>query len=165
MKRNYNILTIALIAFACNAGKADHSSKKNAQQQVNKTDTTRLVNFPKTHIYIKLPNGYQWSDAATGFYRDADGGIIKYDEFKTMRYAAQMPVEETGNTLVNQKAVTISGYSGIIKTYENGSTGKKLILSFGDNTFMDFIEASYFTNSTAAEEEILKALQTIKKIN
>jgi hypothetical protein len=165
MKRSFNILSIALVAFACNTGKADVSSQKHNQQQANKTDTTRPVNFPGTNIYIKLPNGYQWSDAATGFYREEDGGIIKYDEFKTMRYAAQMPVEETGNAPVKQQAVTISGYSGIIKMYENGSTGKKLILSFGDNTFMDFIEGSCFTRNKEAEKEILEALQSIRKGN
>lgn len=165
MKRCINILSIVIIAFACNSGKADVSSKKYNPLQANKTDTTRSVNFPGTNIYIKLPNGYQWSDRVIGFYRNEDGGIIKYDEFKTKRYAAQMPVEETENAPVNQQTVTISGYSGIIKTYENGSTGKKLILSFGDNTFMDFIEGSCFTRSKEAEKEILEALQSIRKGN
>ena len=54
------------------------------------------------------------------------------------------------------------GYTGEIKTYQIGSTGIKLELSFGDNAFMEFIEASYFSHQEQTGKEILGALKSIQ---
>ncbi len=138
------------------------SKKNTAGIAANKNDTARLTNFPKTDIYIQLPAGFTWDETASGFYRDKDGSVIRYDEFKTMRYAANMPVEESIGSLTNRQPITISGYNGEIKTYQLSSTGFKIELSFGAATFTEFIEATYFTSQEQTEKDILSALKTIQ---
>ena len=127
-----------------------------------KQHTTEFTNFPGTDIYIQLPKGFAWNETAMGFYKDEVGSIIKYDEFKTMRYAANMPVEESMGTIIKQEPINVSRYKGEIKTYQDGSTGIKLVLSFGDSTFMKFIEATYFTKQEQSGKEVLAALKTIE---
>ena len=79
-----------------------------------------------------------------------------------MRYAANMPVEESIGSLTNRQPITISGYNGEIKTYQLSSTGFKIALSFGAATFTEFIEATYFTSQEQTEKDILSALKTIQ---
>lgn len=121
-----------------------------------------LTNFPGTDIYIQLPKGFVWNETAMGFYKEADGSTIKHDEFKTMRYAAKIPVEETMGSLTTQQPIMISGYQGELKTYLQGSTGIQLELSFGSTAFMEFIEATYFSLPEQTGKDILAALKTIQ---
>ena len=79
-----------------------------------------------------------------------------------MRYAANMSAEETMGSLINQQPITIYGYKGLIKTYQQGSTGIQLDLSFGDASFMEFVEATYFSHQEQTAKDILAALKTIQ---
>ena len=124
--------------------------------------SAELTKFPGTDLYIQLPKGFVWNETAGGFVKDEDGSVISYDEFKTMRYAANMPVEETMGTLISQQPITVSGYKGEVKTYEEWSSHFKLVLSFGDDTFMKFIVATYFTKKEQSGKDVLAALKTIQ---
>lgn len=152
----------ALTALACKNGKVEQKKTSTDAITLSKKDTTNLANFPSTSIYIQLPKGFAWSDPAIGFYKEEDGSVIKHDAFKTMRYAANMPVEETMGSLTNQQPLMISGYKGELKTYQQGSTGILQELSFGDNTFKEFIEATYFSHQEQTGKDILTAMKTIQ---
>jgi hypothetical protein len=152
----------ALTALACKNGKAEQKQTGTDTTAISKKDTVKLANFPGTAVYIQLPNGFAWSDPAMGFYKEEDGSVIKHDAFKTMRYAAKMPVGETMGSLTNKQPIMISGYKGELKTFLQGSTGIQLELSFGDNTFMEFIEATYFSHREQTGKDILSALKTIQ---
>ncbi len=157
MKLFICLLLITITVVACNNGKV--------KKQENSTDTvaiSKIANFPGTIIYIELPKGFAWDETALGFYRDEDGSVIRYDEFKTKQYAANMPVEERIGSLTNRQPITVSGYKGEIKTYQVGNTSVKIELSFGDDTFMEFIEATYFTSQEQTEKDILSSLKTIE---
>lgn len=162
MKSVFYLFLIVLTIVACNNGKAEKQQAGADTISGSKNDTTRVVNFPGSSVYIQLPEGFVWNEIAMGFVKEEDGSIIKYDEFKKMRYAANMPVEETMGKLTNQQPVIINGYKGEIKTYEEGSTSIKLALSFGDNSFKEFIEASYFSNREQTGKGIAAALKTIQ---
>lgn len=162
MKQLFYSFLIVLTAMACKNGKAEKQQSGTDIITASNTDTAKLANFPGTSVYLQLPEGFVWNETAMGFYKEEDGSEIKYDEFKKMRYAAKMPVEETMGSLTNQQPITISGYTGEIKTYQIGSTGIKLELSFGDNAFMEFIEASYFSHQEQTGKEILGALKSIQ---
>lgn len=41
-----------------------------------------MASFPGTAIYIQLPKGFVWNETAMGFYKEEDGSVIKYNEFK-----------------------------------------------------------------------------------
>jgi hypothetical protein len=152
MKQLFYTFLLTITVIACSNGKAEK----------NKIAIGELAKFPGTAIYIELPKGFAWNETAMGFYRDEDGSVIKYDEFKTMRYAANMRQEETIGTLINHQPIIVSGYKGEIKTYEEWSSHFKLVLSFGDSTFMKFIEASYFTKKEQSGKDVLAALKTIQ---
>ena len=162
MKTVFYSFLIVLTVVACNNGKAEKQQPGTATIKANKIDTAKLANIPGTSVYIQLPEGFVWNETAMGFYKEEDGSLIKYDEFKKMRYAANMPVEEAIGSLINRQPIAISGYKGEIKIYEEGSTGIKLELSFGDNSFMEFIEATYFSNQEQTGKDILAALKTIQ---
>ncbi len=160
----YFFLTVATVV-ACNNGKVEKQQPGTNNIARSKNDTARLSNFPGTSIYIQLPNGFAWNETAMSFYKEEDGSVIKYDEFKTMRFAANMPVEEMFGSPTNRQPITVSGYKGEIKTYQQGSTGIVLELSFGDDTFMKFIEASYFSHQKETEKDVLNALKSIQVKN
>jgi len=160
------ILLFSILAsisgFACNNGMTEKQVPGTVTIASNNTDTTKLDNFPGTSVYIQLPDSFSWSETAMGFYKEGDGSVLKHDAFKTMRYAAKMPVGETMGTLTKKEPITISGYKGKLKTYVIGSTGIQLELTFGDNTFMEFIEATYFSYREQTGKDILSALKTIQ---
>jgi len=162
MKQFFYSFFISMAAVACNNGKAEKNQFLSEKIPVRMNDTGKLSNFPGTSIYIQLPKGFTWNETAMGFLKEEDGSVIKCDKFKKMRYEANMPVEETMGSLVNQQPITINGYKGEIKTYEQGSTSIKLDLSFGDNSFMEFIEATYFSHREQIGNDILAALKTIQ---
>ncbi len=161
MKQLLYSFLLTIIAIACNNGNAEKKKTAINNSAISKMDTGKMANFPGTRIYIELPKGFVWNETAIGFYRDEDGSIIKYDEFKTMRYAANMPVEESVGSLTNRQPIIISGFNGELKTYQQGSTGIKLSLSFGDNTFMKFIEGSYFSHREQTRKDILASFETV----
>ena len=162
MKQLFYSFLLIITVVACYNGKAEKKKTTADNIAISKVDTDKMANFPGTAIYIELPKGFVWNETAMGFYRDEDGSVIKYDEFKTMRYAANMPVEESAGSLTNRQPIIISGFKGELKTYQEGSTGIKLSLYFGDNTFMNFIEGSYFNSRVQTEKEILAAFKTIQ---
>lgn len=147
--------------FAKFKSEAEKQSDGNNKTE-SKADTARMASFPGTAIYIQLPKGFVWNETAMGFYKEEDGSVIKYNEFKKMRYAANMSAEETMGSLINQQPITINGYKGVIKTYQQGSTGIQLDLSFGDASFMEFVEATYFSHQEQTAKDILAALKTIQ---
>lgn len=155
-------LLAAITVFACNNGRSEKPLPGALTIASGKTDTSGLVHFPGTSVYIQLPDSFSWNESAMGFYKEEDGSILKHDAFKTMRYAAKMPVGETMGTLTKKEPITISGYNGELKTYKQGSTGIQLELSLGDNTFMEFFEATYFSYREKTERDILYALKTIQ---
>lgn len=162
MKLIFYSFLIVHTTFACNNGKVEKQKPVADRIAVSKKDTSKLSNFPGTSIYIHLPKGFAWNETAMGFYKEEDGSEIKYDEFKTMRYAANMPVDESMGSLTKQQPITISGYKGEIKTYGDGQTFTKFVLSFGDETSMEFIEATYFSHREQTGNDILAALKTIQ---
>ena len=162
MKLLFYLFLIALTVVACNNGKAEKQPTTGDNIAAGKIDTTKMANFPGTAVYIQLPNGFEWNETAMGFYKEEDGSEIKYDESKKIRYAANMPVEETMGSLVNQQSLTIDGYKGGVKTYQDGRTFTRLSLVFGDSTFVEFIEASYFSHREQTGKDILAALKTIQ---
>ena len=162
MKLLFYSFLISIASVSCNNGKAEKHQSPSEKIPVSMKDTGKLTNFPGTFIYIQLPKGFIWNETAVGFLKEEDGSVIKCDKFKKMRYEANMPVEETMGSLVNRQPITINGYKGEIKTYEQGSTSIKLDLSFGDNSFMEFIEAAYFSHREQIGNDILAALKTIQ---
>jgi hypothetical protein len=165
MKLLFYSFLISMAAVACNNGKAEKNQTPSEIIPASMKDTGKLTNFPGTYVYITLPEGFIWNETAMGFLKEEDGSVIKCDKFKKMRYEANMPIEETMGSLVNQQPITINGYKGEIKTYEQGSTSIKLDLSFGDNSFMEFIEATYFSHREQTGKDILAALKTIQVKN
>jgi hypothetical protein len=161
MKILFYTFLLAGIILACKNSKAEKQSDGNNKTE-SKADTARMASFPGTAIYIQLPKGFVWNETAMGFYKEEDGSVIKYNEFKKMRYAANMSAEETMGSLINQQPITINGYKGVIKTYQQGSTGIQLDLSFGDASFMEFVEATYFSHQEQTAKDILAALKTIQ---
>jgi hypothetical protein len=157
----YPILA-SITGIACNNGRTEKQVPGTITIASNNPDTTKLDNFPGTSVYIQLPDSFSWSETAMGFYKEGDGSVLKHDVFKTMRYAAKMPVGETMGTLTKKEPITISGYKGELKTYVLGSTGIQMELSFGDNTFMEFIEATCFSYREKTEKDILTALNSIQ---
>ncbi len=162
MKLLFYSFLISIATIACNNGKAEKQETISDKIAVSQNDTGKLANFPGTPVYIQLPKGFVWNETAMGFYKEEDGSKINYDEFKKIRYAANMPVEETMGSLTNQQPLMISGYKGELKTYQPGSTGILLELSFGDNTFKEFIEAKYFSHREQTGKDILTALKNIQ---
>jgi hypothetical protein len=162
MKQFFYSFLISIASVSCNNGKTEKHQSLSEKTPVSMKDTGKPSNFPGTSIYIQLPKGFTWNETAMGFLKEEDGSVIKCDKFKKMRYEANMPVEETMGSLVNQQPITINGYKGEIKTYEQGSTSIKLDLSFGDNSFMEFIEATYFAHREQTGKEILAAFKTIE---
>ena len=161
MKLLFYSLLITITVVACNNGKTEKQKTITDNAANSKIDTGKMTNFPGTTIYIELPKGFAWNETVTGFYKEDDGSVIKYDEFKTMRYSASMPVEETKGSLTKRQPITVSGYKGEIKTYQQSSTSVKLELSFGDNTFMEFVGGSYFSNNYQIGKDILAAFETL----
>lgn len=161
MKLLFYSFLISIAALACNNGKEEKQQTISDKITVSQIDTGKLANFPGTPVYIQLPKGFVWNETAMGFYKEEDGSKINYDEFKKMRYAANMPVEETMGSLTKQQLIIIEDYKGEIKTYEQDSTGTKLVLSFSDNTEMHFIEATWFSHQEQTGKEILAALKSI----
>jgi hypothetical protein len=161
MKLLFYFFFIAVSIASCNNGKGEQQNAIIDTIATSKTDTGTIASFPGSAIYIKLPKGFVWDETAMGFYRDADGSVIRYDEFKTIRHAANMPVDDRMGSLTNRQPVTVSGYKGEMKTYQLSNTGFKLELSFGDDT-LRFIESTYFTVREETETEILAALKTIQ---
>lgn len=154
----------AMISIAgCKDSRAEQQPGSGATVSENKNNfADTAANFPGTTIYIQLPDGFLWNETAMGFYKEEDGSVIKYDEFKTMRYAAKMPVKETMGSFVQKELITISGYKGALTTYQDGQNLTRLQLSFGDDTFKKFIEATYFSTREQTGKEIVTALRNIK---
>lgn len=132
------------------------------ERKAEKEPDIQYTNFPGTDIYIQLPKGFAWLESAMGFVKDEDGSVINYDEFKTIQSKANMPVEETVATFIKERPVIISGNKGKIKTYQLGSTGIQLELSFTNGEFMEYIAASYFSNRVETGKEIEVALENIQ---
>ncbi len=164
MKLLFYTLLITLTIVSCNNGKVEKQNTISDTIATSKTDTGTVANFPGTAIYIELPKGFVWDETAMGFYRKEDGSVIRYNEFKTLRYAANMPVDDRMGSLTNQQPISVSGYKGEMKTYQLSNTGVKLELSFGDDT-LKFIESTYSTIREQTENEILAALKTLQVKN
>jgi hypothetical protein len=156
-----SLLVLLIAGPTCKNSQADTSPSetKNSRAQ-------QYTNFPGTAVYIQLPNGFAWNETAMGFVNDENGAAINYDAFRKLRHNSGMPVVEIAPASKEQ-TVTISGNAGTIKTFADGSTGARLLLSFGRPDSMEFIEATFFTKNKETAGEIMAALQSVmvKKSN
>lgn len=154
------LLPIIFFSLFIIAGCLQSKSQKELLNK-NNTATDKLSNFPGTGIYILLPDGFIYNETAGGFVKDADGSVIKYDAFKKLRYDGNMPMDVNQGTVIKEESINISGYNGKIITHKEGETNFRYELSFGDDTFMEFIEATYFSRREQTGKYILAALETI----
>lgn len=156
---NIKLLPLLLSIFII--GSCQESKSQKEPNGKTNTLTDKHSNFPGTGIYILLPEGFAYNTTASGFVKDADGSVLKYDEFKKLRYDAKMPLEEKDKNILQEQKVNISGYEGKIITYKEGETFIHYELSFGNESFREFIEAVIFPKNKETGKDILTALTTI----